>query len=368
MYLWIFVSLFVYVLAGLFADSKNSAHIKLLLILVLTVFAAFRFNVGTDYQSYAVLIEQIASGYVNPVWANKEKGFFYLAEFLLFLGVNSQMVFMAFFISTTIFYFRGLVVYKFDLRLQLLSILVFLLTFYFYTLNGMRQALAISIFFFALKYIIERKIFMYLVCLIFASFFHKTALVLAPFFWLLRMPLPFALYAVGIVAISALHYSGGISMMLAYYHHFKLPYYYYTVIPLSGNGLYDFIVLVLSFLLFYMVYTWSNLKGLMRTVALNGFFVYIILKALSGYSEVFVRAAFYFKIFSVPLIMSFAEYWMRRYEKSWTVIYILFLSMLLLASIAGIVARAQIDVSYQEYAINMCLIGEACPIYFGGEK
>tara|TARA_Y100001934_G_scaffold167448_1_gene199025 strand:- start:2605 stop:3711 length:1107 start_codon:yes stop_codon:yes gene_type:complete len=368
MYLWFLFSLFVYVFASLFGDVKNSSHIKLLLILILTFLAAFRFDVGTDYQSYAILIEQIESGDVSPVWANKEKGFFYLVEFLLFLGANSQAVFMVFSIATVIFYFRGLAVYRFDGRLQIFSILVFMLTLYFYMLNGIRQALAISIFFFALKYIIERKILMYLVFLVFASFFHKTALVLIPFFWLLRIPLPFALYLVGVAAVSILHYSGGISAMLTYYHHLKLPYYYYTVVSPGGNDLYDFAVLVSSFLLLCTVYIWSNLRGLMRAVVLNGFYVYIILKSLSGYSEVFVRAAFYFKIFSVPLIMSVAEYWMRRYQKDWGVIYVFFLSMLLSMSIAGIIARAQVDASYNNYAINMCFIGDPCPIYFGGKK
>ena len=66
--------------------------------------------------------------------------------------------------------------------------------------------------------------------------------------------------------------------------------------------------------------------------------------------------------------MSVAEYWMRRYLKDWGVIYVFFLSMLLSMSIAGIIARAQVDASYNNYAINMCFIGDPCPIYFGGKK
>jgi transmembrane protein EpsG len=54
------------------------------------------------------------------------------------------------------------------------------------TMNGIRQCLATAIIFSATKYLIEGKKFRYITVVIFASFFHQSALILIPIYFLVR--------------------------------------------------------------------------------------------------------------------------------------------------------------------------------------
>jgi transmembrane protein EpsG len=54
------------------------------------------------------------------------------------------------------------------------------------TMNGIRQCLATAIIFSATKYLIEGKKFRYIIVVTFASFFHQSALILIPIYFLVR--------------------------------------------------------------------------------------------------------------------------------------------------------------------------------------
>ncbi|MRH42690.1 EpsG family protein [Aquibacillus halophilus] len=55
------------------------------------------------------------------------------------------------------------------------------------SMNGIRQALAAAIVFTATKFLIDGNFKMYFLIVIFASFFHQTALILLPFYFLARL-------------------------------------------------------------------------------------------------------------------------------------------------------------------------------------
>lgn len=61
-------------------------------------------------------------------------------------------------------------------------------TFLFITVQVgiIRQALAISIFYFAILYLQRKNFFKYLTCVIFASLFHSTAILLIPFYFIVN--------------------------------------------------------------------------------------------------------------------------------------------------------------------------------------
>ncbi|MDR0818026.1 MAG: EpsG family protein, partial [Oscillospiraceae bacterium] len=64
-----------------------------------------------------------------------------------------------------------------------------ILTFCFYTtLNIIRQSIAVAIVFSANRFVINRKFMPYCVCVVFASLFHLTALVMIPAYFILIKP------------------------------------------------------------------------------------------------------------------------------------------------------------------------------------
>jgi transmembrane protein EpsG len=76
--------------------------------------------------------------------------------------------------------------YKYS-RLFELSIFVYITGgLFLVTMNGIRQCLATAIFFTATKYLIGGNWFKYILIVIFASFFHQSALILIPIYFLVR--------------------------------------------------------------------------------------------------------------------------------------------------------------------------------------
>lgn len=87
---------------------------------------------------------------------------------------------------------------------RIAAVCFFFLSFYPY-INIMRQMVATSIFIFAVRYIEDRKLLLYVCCVIFASLFHASALVLLPIYFLNKHNLSnkyyFILYIVSFVFI-----------------------------------------------------------------------------------------------------------------------------------------------------------------------
>lgn len=54
-------------------------------------------------------------------------------------------------------------------------------------LSALRQGIAISIFIFSLSFIIERKLWKYILAIVIASFFHKSSLFLLPLYWIIHV-------------------------------------------------------------------------------------------------------------------------------------------------------------------------------------
>lgn len=75
--------------------------------------------------------------------------------------------------------------------------------FFFEDMIQIRQGLAIGITFFSFKFILERKLFYFLICIFFAYSFHKTSIAFLPAYWIapLRIKTPLAILLVFISMI-----------------------------------------------------------------------------------------------------------------------------------------------------------------------
>ncbi len=72
-------------------------------------------------------------------------------------------------------------------RLVELSVYVYITGgLFIVTMNGIRQCLAAAIIFAATKFLIERKTIPYMLVVVFASFFHQSALILIPIYFLVK--------------------------------------------------------------------------------------------------------------------------------------------------------------------------------------
>ena len=156
------------------------------IIFPLLVISSIRYAVGTDYFTYKdiyifttenINFSNIFSFYIEPLYVlvnmlakilfNNAQGVFFLSSliFLIFsiLGIDN---------------FRKKISFPF-------AVFIFFTVFFQISFNNVRQMIAVSIVFYALKYIYDRKLYKYILFVIIASMFHKTSIVCIIFYFLM---------------------------------------------------------------------------------------------------------------------------------------------------------------------------------------
>lgn len=155
--------------------------IYIIMFMILFIFASIRYNVGTDYILYSnYQIPQVLNGNVESV------ELFYRAVIKSgnFLG-DYQWIFI---ITHLLILLPLMSSFARDSQNLFITFYVFLVGGFFnHSLNIMRQTIAIVIFFYALKYIYERKFPQYLIAISIAFFFHKTAILYIIIYFMYNM-------------------------------------------------------------------------------------------------------------------------------------------------------------------------------------
>lgn len=176
--------IFLYFIILLFTlisyDRKISKSIIYFLFLCLFVFSAIRYDIGRDYDSYLTIFE-------NPdKMQTSEKGFMLFNGLLKNLGFSVQSVIIVFSAITLIFAFLYIEENSSDKSLSIFIFFTFS-PFYLGSLNTIRQALAIYVFLYSVKYIKSRKFVRYFLHIVAIAFFaHKSAVILIPLYFVLN--------------------------------------------------------------------------------------------------------------------------------------------------------------------------------------
>lgn len=143
--------------------------------LIMAGVSALRYEVGTDYVSYAgKIVDQITNGQYT-----KEPLFKELVKLALAMG-DTQWIFIL--SSIVIVGFTYLAIRE-QSKDAVLGIFLFMFsTFYSFSLNAVRQAMATAIFLFAIKYIKRGQFFRYVIAIVIAMGFHQVAIIYLPLY------------------------------------------------------------------------------------------------------------------------------------------------------------------------------------------
>lgn len=149
----------------------------------LCLFLCFGYMCGSDWRGYEIMYNRIdldnlfSDYYAEPGYYIYMLGFKYL-----------KIDFWIFFIFTKVVVFFIIVkaLIKYSDKEKYIAFMYFIpwYGFYLFIDNPMRNLIAISIFIFAVKYIVHQKLFIYcgLICL--ASLFHTSAIIFLPFYFI----------------------------------------------------------------------------------------------------------------------------------------------------------------------------------------
>ena len=155
----------------------------LIIFVLLFLVSALRLNVGNDYLNYVEFMHLVYSRAYVPT----EVGFNLLTYCIYSLcGFENYLLVFAIFAFFTIFFFMK-AIYDQSRSFTLSFAMFMLLGYYFQSLSTMRYYLALGMALFSMRYVIKRDWPRFILLIVAASLFHKSALVVLPLYFLAQL-------------------------------------------------------------------------------------------------------------------------------------------------------------------------------------
>ncbi|SIS92977.1 MAG: EpsG family protein [Thalassolituus maritimus] len=177
---------FVILFSVLSIFKRRNAIYFFPIVLCLVVFSGTRYQTGNDWMGYQQVFDaQISSrAGIFDTSGRMEIGYLVVNNIVVSVGGELWWIFFIFALMNVFLFYKGFLIYTPFVSVALLLYLRFSylqLDFMF-----LRQGLAIAIFFYALKYIVEKRAKLYFILILLACFFHISAVVLFPLYFLLN--------------------------------------------------------------------------------------------------------------------------------------------------------------------------------------
>lgn len=152
----------------------------------LFITAAIRAHVGYDYNLYGGwFVDLISQSVEDVMYLKNEKGFMIPLKLISDVNTDYQVMFVAIALVLT----TGIMLYIYIYSEKPYLSVFFFLSFglFFNSMNFMRQMIAAVIIMFALQYIKKNQFMRFLALVLFAAAFHISALMMIPFYFVLRI-------------------------------------------------------------------------------------------------------------------------------------------------------------------------------------
>lgn len=294
--------------------SSRYPWLRALVFFILALFAGLRYKVGIDYDSYVEVFGYLVDGYRNVV---REPLFYFVVKFLDMIGGTYQFMFLVFAGFTQYFMYKAIKTNSINFTLS--AVLYFtIVSFYLFTFNVVRQWLALPVFLYSLKFLVEKdgKRFL-LYNLVTALFFHVSLIFLIPLYFVIDKK--FARWKKLAFIGGAIFVGISIRTILAY-----TPYgVYLQATSVGAESSIDLKIYVfLLFAIFLEIFRKHFESSRMRTILMNFNFVSILLLIILLFQNtgvlilVIKRMHNYFLatyIFLIPLLFNKVEDKFRNY-------------------------------------------------------
>lgn len=314
--------------ASLYAKSKKVSKYLFffLAISIPALLASIRgIGVGVDYIEYVRHINEIINidsiSSFSVLDSNMEFGFNFIIY--LFSRFTDYFPVIVFFIYA----FMSFFVVKacknlFENEFVFWGYLFYLATFWLFGFNGLRQAIAIAIVFYSFTYIKERNIYLFILTIILAMFFHKTAIVVAPLYFMINLKnknkgtIVFIITILGVVL--GAYFLEQTSSILGYEGYLTSKY----VQDSRGTAIlkiFQSLILLFPFLIWQKKLTRINPfnKLYFRTLYLN-----ITTLILAVQITQATRLMFYFEIATIITAVEIIKYYTKHRNKTYTLFLI----------------------------------------------
>lgn len=280
-------------------NLKIKRAAQIFIIIVFYLVAGMSYKIHNDYFVYENIYTKI--NFSNLKYINFEKGYVVLNaifnRFFDFYTFKSLV-----YLVNILLIYRGLKKILNQEKVCIALGLMYLLFGQFYSmyLSAFRQSIAIAIFIYSLSYIRDKKIIKYTLSIILAFFFHKSAIILYPIYFIfnksLKIKMKFNIYFYIILNILIMIPELSKSIVLSFSKVVSL----LKLGSLSDSYLFkesNFEIKNIIFNLFLFI-LYGYLKNKKEDYFVNkGLFCYIIIEILSKIIGIFYRIEIYFIVF-----------------------------------------------------------------------
>ncbi|EOG2428006.1 EpsG family protein [Proteus mirabilis] len=293
-----FILTFSTFFAYLYSKEKNKLlsyfYITISLLAIITP-TILRYDVGPDYKGYIGIFTEIKKGIDKPWYV--EHLFYYISSLFSFSKHGYVYVLSIYFICSII------LILNLSKKNNIHYVFLFFITLnigYFTFDDQVRQALAMSIFAYSMKYIKSNEFTKYTIVCLIASICHTSALFMIPFFYIAKIKWPKHIMFIVILFSIISFYLGWINIVikqlfsiLPIYKNYAYNNSYTNIGEAVGSGL----GVLLNVLIISICIISSNKKNDYKII--NFIFFGIILLLISSGNLNISRMSKYFLIFSI---------------------------------------------------------------------
>lgn len=328
--------------------THSKKNIYLLMCLDLMFFAIFRApDVGADWTSYVYTYQRI----VNMSWqqifdsvsflSGSELGYTILNKLISLISENPQALVIV--LALIVFPVQFVLIYKYSDRPGLSLLVYVAMDGFEFGYTYLRQACAYTFIIFSFKYIRERKFLKFFVFVFIAFLFHRSAILVIPFYFLYDLKLDRKIISIFFISSVLLFLTGGILMHLIFLILGKA----YVNEFIAGRNRF-FFMWIMAILIYELLIRkilidkkaiWSEEEKEHYKLLMMSFLLASTIQSLAMVSAVFVRASEYFNWSMYILFSKSSDFLISsRYREAFRLISIIFMAVVMYLFYSSVLA------------------------------
>lgn len=279
-------------------------------------------NFGPDSFGYAIKYLSLSYESTTVLYENmitntgKDPTFYFVAKLISLTGATYQVWFAS--IAALFCYSVSKLIYKYSSEPYISFVALISLGYFYFSMTGLRQTVALSFIILSYKYLRERKPIQFVLLVLIGSLFHSTAIIFLIAYPVINMKIGWKqTTGISVAFLLAYFFKEEILNLLGLFLKSDRFYYYINhgeTLTISG-----FIIQMFIYL-FCLYYKRSVLKSNITNLYLyNLLFMGLVFQAFATVIAEFFRVSMYFSVFGILLIPNIIS--SIKYKKNRVLIY-----------------------------------------------
>jgi transmembrane protein EpsG len=191
-YLFIFIVLILFSFLELHTISKKvNLNLQVIVVVIFVFIAGLRYETGVDWRAYTASFDALpaldvalSNNRMDEIFETLDVGYYLFNSFVKMFGGGIQVVFFYMSLLSTVLLIKNLRYYS---NYVLTGLLIYYPFFFFvFDMSGIRQCLTIQIFFYAIRFIDQKRFWKFFSIIILATTVHWSTFLLFPFYFLIN--------------------------------------------------------------------------------------------------------------------------------------------------------------------------------------